>query len=297
MIVWPHIPLKSKLLLPINNLQNITYTGDTSNWINSYDVYLPKDQSINTPLLIWIHGGAWVSGDKRDDSEFASKLADLGIATVVLNYRLSSSSNSIKYPDHILDCFKGFSHVLNNKKQLNINPDLIFLGGHSAGSQISSMMALNANHYLPKNNHILDSVSKIKGVISLGGIFDLPLLYKQDYNYGKKFLNIAFNDDNSNKSNTTIWKQASPQFVSKKAIDTIHYSPLPQVLLINSIQDPLVHQNQSIHFQDKLNEIGFNTTLVNGEFGDHYAISNNLSVIQQVATFITFVAKLKPKLI
>src|SRR5260370_28515359 len=77
------------------------------------DLYIPKDKE-NFPVFFFVHGGAWVHGDKNFlnlYSSLGSYFAKHGIGVVVTNYRLSPG---VKHPEHIKDLARAFAWTYQN---------------------------------------------------------------------------------------------------------------------------------------------------------------------------------------
>lgn len=106
------------------------------------DLYLPKT-SKPYPVLLWCHGGGLTGGDKIDNIAFGEALARQGIGVVSINYRLNPR---VHYPVYIEDVARAVawtkSHVLMSRSH-----GKLFIGGHSAGSYLSAMLAMD-EHYL-----------------------------------------------------------------------------------------------------------------------------------------------------
>ncbi len=82
-------------------LKNVSYAADAQ---QTYDIYLPKDRSLNTSVILLIHGGGWTSGDKNDMLGFYEfiKTEIPEVAIVNMNYRLADNGTS-PYPMQIDD--------------------------------------------------------------------------------------------------------------------------------------------------------------------------------------------------
>lgn len=74
-------------------------SSDPSDSKNKLDLYVP-DNVISGPLLVYVHGGAWRTGDKSDFKFIAERFMQKGFAIAIVNYRLSNVS---KYPAPMLD--------------------------------------------------------------------------------------------------------------------------------------------------------------------------------------------------
>ena len=102
---------------------------------NSYgqmlDVYLPEGK-INA-VFLYIHGGGIEAGTKNDGNYFAALLAEQGISTVSINYRLYPEA---KFPDFIEDSADAVAWVFQNKELFG-GCDKVFVGGSSAGGYLS----------------------------------------------------------------------------------------------------------------------------------------------------------------
>lgn len=196
-------PLYSIVDMPssrILELKNIPYThpdGDSTTPASeqTLDLYIPKnrnDSDAPARLIFFVHGGAWVSGDKVQHTvqarlwveTFASssnsasdskKLLDTVVA--VPNYRLSPS---VKHPAHASDIYDALAFLLSlpsNSTSSSIPKlqyDEIWLVGHSAGAHIAPTVLLSSSFHPPSNAS--DILSRVTGVICLAGIYDIDLL-------------------------------------------------------------------------------------------------------------------------
>jgi len=124
-------------LLPALNLVNQTYGTDPK---QTLDVYLPAGRSIEeTPLLIYIHGGAWIDGNKSEFLSFQSLLEKSfpGYAFVSIDYRLFNLNNGDnKFPTQENDVLKSIEYILSKTAGWNISNKII-LAGASAGGHLA----------------------------------------------------------------------------------------------------------------------------------------------------------------
>ena len=127
------------------------------------DVYLPVKVK-NFPVLVWFHGGAIKFGDKSGNEvvKVAKHLTANNIGVVTVNYRLNPK---VKFPEYINDAAASIVWVKKNIAKYNGNSDLIFVGGHSAGSYLTAMAVLDRNFL----NRYLMSSEDIAGIILLSG--------------------------------------------------------------------------------------------------------------------------------
>lgn len=112
----------------------------------SLDLYLPVlDASCAPPpLVVYVHGGAWVIGDKR--SQITTKVnyfAAEGVAFASVNYRLSPSASEprgVQYPTHNQDVARALSWLRARASMYGYRAERITLFGHSAGAGIVSLV-------------------------------------------------------------------------------------------------------------------------------------------------------------
>lgn len=103
------------------------------------DLYLPEEGEGPFALLIYIHGGAWISGDKQDgQQEPWVRLRQDGYAVACVNYRLIGEA---VYPEPLEDCAAAISYLLRNAKLYHLDAARYALCGESAGAQYALMCA------------------------------------------------------------------------------------------------------------------------------------------------------------
>jgi acetyl esterase/lipase len=97
------------------------------------DVYVPKGKK-DFPVVLFVHGGNWKSGNKTLYAPLGKSLASDGIACVICNYRLSPA---VQHPAHVEDVAKAFAWTRENIGKYGGSKDKLFLCGHSAGGTSS----------------------------------------------------------------------------------------------------------------------------------------------------------------
>jgi acetyl esterase/lipase len=130
------------------------------------DLFLPKGKK-DYPVVILVHGGAWVMGDNRCCGLYSSVgefLASQGIGAVLPNYRLSPG---VKHPEHINDLARAFAWTRNHIAEHGGRTDEIFLMGHSAGGHLVALLATDEKYLKDQGCRSAD----IKGVIGLSGVY------------------------------------------------------------------------------------------------------------------------------
>jgi len=130
------------------------------------DIYTPKGLK-DFPVVFFIHGGTWSSGDRKMYGNMGQMFASQGIGVVVISYRLSPA---VTHPAHIEDVARAFAWTHANIAKYGGRADRIFVAGHSAGGHLTSLLAANPE-YLKKHNL---SSKNIRGLIPISGVYDIP---------------------------------------------------------------------------------------------------------------------------
>lgn len=138
------------------------------------DVYFPRETREPWPVVVFVHGGYWRGGDKTYYQAITGlygnagiALGELGVGTVVTNYRLHPEA---KLDDMLDDVVGAMSWTRAHVKEMGGDPSRIYLAGHSAGGHLVAL--LGANHdELTKRGF---EPSWLKGVVAVSGIYDIP---------------------------------------------------------------------------------------------------------------------------
>lgn len=110
---------------------------------NLLDVYRPRSGATNAPVLLQIHGGAWIVGDKRQQGmPLVLHMAKKGFVCVAINYRLSPRS---RFPEHLVDCKRALAWIRENIADYGGDPSRVIVTGGSAGGHLAALMALTPN--------------------------------------------------------------------------------------------------------------------------------------------------------
>lgn len=136
---------------------------------NQLDVYRPTRPVEKAPVLLQIHGGAWVIGEKEQQGRpLMTFLAERGWVCVAINYRLSPSS---KFPDHLIDAKRAMKWIRENIEEYGGDPNWVAVTGGSAGGHLSSLFALTPNE--PRFQPGFEDVdTSVQAAVPFYGIYD-----------------------------------------------------------------------------------------------------------------------------
>ncbi|GAA5153708.1 alpha/beta hydrolase [Microbacterium pseudoresistens] len=107
--------------------------GDTT-----LDVFTPVGNDQQLPTVVWIHGGAWISGNKSDVAPYLRILAAHGYTAIGVNYTLGPEG---QYPLAVNQLNEALAYIDAHAEELGVDPSQIVLAGDSAGGQLASQMA------------------------------------------------------------------------------------------------------------------------------------------------------------
>ena len=125
---------------------NIPYASDTLKK-HLLDIYIPPNAGAATPLIVWIHGGAWMLNDKYADMGYMKntirEFIDSGYALASIDYRYSTTA---VFPAQIQDCNQALEYLYEHAQQYKLDNKHIALIGFSAGGHLASLLALSHNN-------------------------------------------------------------------------------------------------------------------------------------------------------
>ena len=181
---------------------------------NTLDLYIPKDYQ-KEGLLLYIHGGAWIAGDKSTYKKELKTYAKKGIACASINYRYVSGTVSCY--DILEDIETAVKVIYEKASSLGIRLNRMMLTGHSAGAHLSLLYA-----YKYQNTSCITPVA----VASFAGPTDLtedayyenwPSVYELfSYMIAKSF------DENTKADVKEDLLQVSPiSYVNENSVPTI----------------------------------------------------------------------------
>ncbi len=219
----------------------------------SFDVcYDPtKMEESPLPILINIHGGGFVKGDKKHRVSLSSWFADKGYFVLNVNYRLAPE---YPYPTALQDIFEEISAFETIAQNYNVDLESVVFSGDSAGAYYATMAyAAKKDQSLYEALHLPSTTIKASGLISFSGLYDCKKAFSAKYPFGvaatlaSEFLGTKINKDLSNLEETPYGKYLSP-------IDFINESW--DKVFISYAQRDLFLKGQGEELLEKLREKG-----------------------------------------
>jgi acetyl esterase/lipase len=152
----------------VNVLRDVPFSRRDGR-VLAMDIYRGSGYAGKRPGLVFIHGGAWVLGDKREQGlPLCNHLASLGWVCANANYRLSPGAT---YPDHVVDAKNAVAWLREHSSEYGVDPDFIAIAGNSAGAHIAAMTALT-NNSVPGSGEGQHDAS-VQAIVTYYGVYDL----------------------------------------------------------------------------------------------------------------------------
>nr|WP_314464437.1 alpha/beta hydrolase [uncultured Clostridium sp.] len=153
-------------------LRDIQYSEHSEK--NTLDLYTPTLKKDSYPLVVFIHGGAFIKGDKSRHLAGVLHCLERGYAVASINYRLN---DEVIYPVFREDCLDAIKYLAKHRAEFSLNPQQIVLWGDTHGGLIASEIGVKY--------HNTFNEFKILGVISFYAPIDLHDFHKRQINKNK----------------------------------------------------------------------------------------------------------------
>jgi acetyl esterase/lipase len=251
----------------------------------SLDLYVPEAKPVKPlPLIVWIHGGAWLGGNK--DRPNGTALLKEGFALASINYRLSQEA---VFPAQIEDCKAAIRFLRAKSSEYGIDPERIGVFGSSAGGHLVALLGVGADKKEWEVGEHLDQSSQVQAVCDWFGPTNLSTMAAQSRS-DSRIQHDAPDSPESKLIGATV-----PEAPEKsKAASPLTYvtSDDSPMLIVHGDVDPVVPVQQSETFHAALEKAGVKSKLHIVKGGGHGNGFQVPEVQQLVREF--FVATLKP---
>ncbi len=178
-----------------------------SDALQKLDFYKAKNASARAPLVIFVHGGGWKRGDKRNatGSDKVKHFTDLGYHFASINYRLVPAAT---VEQQGADVAAAIAYLVSNAEKLGIDRSRIVLMGHSAGAHLSALVGTDPQ-YLQKAGL---NLSDLSGVVPIdGAAYDVPAQISEGARIMNDTYKQAFGTDPARqKSLSPYWHASGP---------------------------------------------------------------------------------------
>jgi acetyl esterase/lipase len=234
------------------DLTYLTVNGHES----KLDIYRRRGAGGPDPVMIYFHGGGWVSGHKGDGMMYTLAWLEMGWDVVNVEYRLAAVAPA---PGAVEDCLCALRWVVSHAAQNQIDPARAVVMGDSAGGHLALMTGMapaSAGLDRPCNPSGDAPVTKVAGIVNWYGVTDVPdLLQDPKHREGtlQWFANVPNREDLARIVSPVTWAR----------------SGLPPIITIHGDSDPSVPYRQALKLRDALNAVHARNELVTIRGGKH----------------------------
>lgn len=228
------------------------------------DIWLPDEGDGPFPTILFVHGGGWVGGDKRENTmPGAFKVMSQGYALACINYRIAPD---VVWPEPLLDVRAGIRYLRAHGDEFMLKTDKLAAWGNSAGAHIINMIAALGGRPIMKgkalgNPEVDDS---IQCLVSLYGPTDMYQVDLCNRLTEEDVVNATGGTEVRNDlgegmvfpHNLIMGFKCSRNPAAASFGGPINYvtDDFPPAFLLHGINDPVVPYTQSVSFRNKINE-------------------------------------------
>ncbi|KAM9743088.1 uncharacterized protein ACNS7B_010711 isoform 1-T5 [Menidia menidia] len=229
---------------------------------NKLDLYHPPDvkkpEGAPAPLVVFIYGGAWGSGERSIYCLLAKQMAEeLNAAVLCPDYSTYPKGNALAMVQDIADCLVW---AQENGEKFHFDKDNIVLSGHSAGAHLCTLTLLflidTREELFIETKKQQDVALSIKGVIGLSGVYNIMDHYEHEQRRAVEYVSTMHKAMNGVEN----FQYYSPtHFLKQLGQDKL--SRLPQFALLHGTGDIVVPVESSTAFSELLTSLSVKVTL------------------------------------
>jgi acetyl esterase/lipase len=226
--------------------RNVDYWGDGTKR-HRLDIYQSRlAPPGKAPVMVYIHGGAWMIGEKREQGKpMMYELVARGWVCVAINYRLSPKAT---WPDHIVDAKRAVGWVKEHIAEYGGDPAFVAVSGGSAGGHLCALLALTAGD--PAFQPGFEEVeTAVQACVPFYGVMDLTSSPDGSALFGPGLLKMLEKSVMKTKESEhpEIFRDASPTYRVQAGA--------PPFFVLQGVNDTLVPVETARLFVDRLRAV------------------------------------------
>jgi len=260
--------------------RDVPYAG-TVHPQQTLDLFAPADAK-KCPVVIWIHGGGWASGDKTDDMQTKPRaFTEKGYVFVSVNYRLlflpaehpGTAQTAVRVRDIGTDLAKAVRWLHENVARFGGDPEFFFLAGHSAGAQLAALLCTD-ERYLKAEGL---GLNLLKGCIPVDGDTYYP----------------ALQIDTATPGLAAAWRRKFPDSENQRDLSSVMHvarnKAIPPFLILHVAEFPETGTKiQSQILEKSLHEAGVPVKVFPADGRTHITLNTYLGLPDDPATRVVF---------
>lgn len=228
----------------VERVRNVTF-GRAGGCDLNLDVFRHRAHPMGCPVLVYVHGGAWVVGSKNEQGlPLLLHLASRGWVGVSVDYRLSPHAT---FPEHVVDVKRALAWVRAHVAEYGGDPAFVVLAGGSAGGHLAALAALTAGdpEYQPGFE---DADTTVQGCVAFYGVYDFT---DRDGHWPHGGLRRLL----ERHVMKALLDEAPEAFAKASPLHRVHREA-PPFLVVHGDRDTLVPVAQARQFRDALRAAG-----------------------------------------
>lgn len=260
------------------------------------DLYVPADRPDPVPVVVWIHGGAWMYGTRLSPPDYwpAASLfqavIDAGMAVASIDYRHSREAS---FPAQLHDAKAAVRYLRRFGPELGLDPDSVGVWGESAGGHLAALLALVADPALEGDEGVVGPSSAVGAAVVFYGVADVDTMPSLIDSMPPEW--IANLEAKAGPSGSVepidVLLADSPYSAAtaRRLVSPVHHvrADAPPFLLVHGDADGLVPFAQSVQLQTALRAAGADAELVAVPGADHVFVgADPLPPITRGAAFL-----------
>ena len=238
-------------------ITDILYSDSPISEKQKLDLYIP-DMDGPMPCLVWIHGGAWLSGSKDGLPGEVDTLLDHGYVVASIDYRLSGEAI---FPAQIQDCKAAISFLKENGSNYKIDSSRMAVAGSSAGGYLASLVGTSSciESLEEANTSAMGASSRVQAVIDFYGPTDFLIMDELPDDCQNPMVHLDPDSPESLLLGCNV--QECPDRVKIANPVTYITEDDPPFLIFHGTSDCTVTPGSSILLEEQLNKNGISVEL------------------------------------
>ncbi len=234
---------------------DIPYAGKSLT--QKLDIYLPNKGNGPFPVLVTIHGGAWMFGDKGDDFNlpFLEGLKR-GYAVVCINYRLSDEAH---FPSQIYDCKTAIRYLRTNAAAYHLDGEHVGVWGASAGGHLAALLGTSARVRGLEDASMKNSRTRLSSKVQAVVVWYGPLedFLKMDEQLARSGAGFPDHSSEDSPESKLLGRKITdiPALVKFASPMTYIKPKVPPFLIQHGLKDSIVPVEQAIHFAEQMEKV------------------------------------------